>query len=62
VSGLEVFAFVGIMGLGLWSILIGSDCGEFGTSIIATREPYLRIFSASSVLAALIMLYLWGRR
>lgn len=62
VSTIEAFIFFCIIGIGLWSVLNGADCGEFGTTIIGKRDPYLLAFSVSSILSALVMVYLVLRR
>lgn len=62
VSIIEAIIFFCIIGIGLWSVANGIDCGELGTTIIEKRDPYLLVFSASSILSALMMAYLVLRR
>ena len=58
----EAIIFMGFLSAGLWIALQSSDCGEFGTTIIRKRDPYLLTFSASSLFSVLIMINLASRR
>lgn len=58
VSFVEAFIFFFIVGIGLWAVVIGTDCGELGTTIIDKRDPYLLVFSSTSIFSALIIVYL----
>jgi hypothetical protein len=62
VNTMEAVTFFCIIGIGLWIVGRGTDCGEFGTTIEDRREPYLLVFLVSCILSTLMMGYLAFRR
>lgn len=60
-SGAEAFIFIGIMGASIWIALQSSDCGEFATTMIGNRDPFLLVFFVSGLLSVLTMVKLAAR-